>query len=96
MFQVPGLAEKRPSLLKGDRLYVSTRRSDREFEGYVHQIQQEEVWLKFSPRLGIYVYTVVAKSLLTPPPIVSFVLSRASVSGQYMCLGLVGSQRLVL
>ena len=39
---------------------------------------------------------VVAKSLLTPPPIVSFVLSRASVSGQYMCLGLVGSQRLVL
>lgn len=49
--QVPGLAEKRPSLIKGDRLYASCD-ADREteFEGYVHEIQQTGVWLKFSER----------------------------------------------
>ena len=49
---MPGLAEKRPSLLKGDRLYVSKNHSDKEFEGYVHQVCQEGVYLKFSGRSG--------------------------------------------
>jgi helicase MOV-10 len=54
--KVPGLAEKRPSLLKRDRLYVSNMESDKEFEGYVHQICQDEVWLKFSARFHRDVY----------------------------------------
>jgi helicase MOV-10 len=48
--QVPGLAEKRPSLLKGDRLFVTTSGLYKQFEGYVHHMRQEEVWLKFSKR----------------------------------------------
>jgi helicase MOV-10 len=55
--KVPGLAEKRPSLLKGDKLYVSTTsQPDKEFEGYVHRVLQEEVWLRFSQRFHKLVY----------------------------------------
>ncbi|PNH11314.1 putative helicase [Tetrabaena socialis] len=48
--QVPGLAENRPSVLKGDRLYV--RPSDgsygsREWEGIVHVVEREQVLLGF-------------------------------------------------
>jgi hypothetical protein len=46
--QVPGLAEARPSVLRGDALYVS--RADgsggsREWQGVVHIVRQEEVSL---------------------------------------------------
>jgi helicase MOV-10 len=54
--QVPGLAEKRPSLLKGDRLFVTTSGLYKQFEGYVHHMRQEEVWLKFSKRFHKDVY----------------------------------------
>jgi helicase MOV-10 len=44
--RVPGLAEARPSVLRGDALYVS--RADgsdggKEWQGYVHIVRQEEV-----------------------------------------------------
>lgn len=44
--EVPGLAEARPSVLRGDALYVS--RADgsdggREWQGVVHIVRQEEV-----------------------------------------------------
>ena len=51
--QVPGLAEKRPLVLKGDNLFV--RRCDangksegeREYKGVVHNTCTQEVWLGF-------------------------------------------------
>ncbi|KAG2483250.1 hypothetical protein HYH03_017848 [Edaphochlamys debaryana] len=49
--QVPGLAENRPSVLKGDRILV--RPSDgssggREWEGFVHEVKREKVVLGFN------------------------------------------------
>lgn len=51
---VPGLAEKRPSVQTGDRIYLSrTTHEDnsrrKEYEGYVHDIQQTRVLLGFGP-----------------------------------------------
>ena len=44
--RVPGLAEARPSVLRGDALYVS--RADgsdgrKEWQGFVHMVRQDEV-----------------------------------------------------
>ncbi|KAI8821341.1 putative helicase mov-10-B.1-like protein [Fimicolochytrium jonesii] len=49
--EVPGLAEKRPSVLYGDKIYVRLAGQSvaREYEGYVWRVQKEEVYLKFSP-----------------------------------------------
>lgn len=46
--QVPGLAEARPSVLRGDALYVSRADGadgDKEWQGVVHIVRQEEVKL---------------------------------------------------
>lgn len=45
---VPGLAEKRPSVLKGDSIHLSlARQSDRWFEGRVLDIESRAVVLSF-------------------------------------------------
>ncbi|KAI0062690.1 P-loop containing nucleoside triphosphate hydrolase protein [Artomyces pyxidatus] len=46
---VPGLAEKRPSVLTGDLILVQRRgaESGRWFEGHVHVLRQQEVGLRF-------------------------------------------------
>ncbi|KAJ3104150.1 hypothetical protein HDU97_009501 [Phlyctochytrium planicorne] len=47
-FNVPGMAERRPSILYGDKVYV--RRSgygDREYEGYVNYIIKETIQVSF-------------------------------------------------
>lgn len=55
-FKVPGLAEKRPSLVRGDRLIVRQVAADGtacekiKYEGFVHHVQLDKVLLKFSPR----------------------------------------------
>ena len=51
---VPGLAENRPSLIRGDRLFVRKvkadgTRKDKEYEGFVHRVERDEVHLKFNP-----------------------------------------------
>nr|XP_039247590.1 LOW QUALITY PROTEIN: helicase MOV-10-like [Styela clava] len=51
--KVPGLAEKRPSVLRGDKIYVRAigRNGHLEIEiyqGYVHHVEQEEVGLGFN------------------------------------------------
>jgi len=55
VLQVPGLMENRPSVLKGDHLYVS-RSSDGgkddktrhcEYKGYVHEVHATQVCLGF-------------------------------------------------
>ena len=55
---VPGLSENRPSLLKGDRIFArvyasakSTEPEDKEYEGVVHEILQNQVWVGFSKEL---------------------------------------------
>lgn len=50
--EVPGLAERRPSLVKGDDIYVKLAAEDsneatRIFQGYIHRVEAEEVYLKF-------------------------------------------------
>jgi helicase MOV-10 len=45
--EVDGLAENRPSLLKGDHLFVSYEDEGHEYKGYVHRVLKETVWLKF-------------------------------------------------
>ena len=52
---VPGLAENRPSLVPGDRLFVRKlkpdgREEDDDYEGFVHRVELEEVHLRFCSR----------------------------------------------
>lgn len=44
--QVPGLAESRPSVMLGDR--VLAQHAGREWEAYVHHVEQEAVLLRFN------------------------------------------------
>ncbi|GAB1598152.1 RNA helicase Mov10l1-like [Argonauta hians] len=48
--RVPGLAEGRPSVLVGDRVYLSTPGTEGGplFEGIVHEVHSEDVFLKFN------------------------------------------------
>ena len=54
LIQVPGLAENRPSVLRGDWLYVRLHEGDglsqREYQGYVHEVRNESVILGFDKR----------------------------------------------
>ncbi|KAI8475548.1 MAG: P-loop containing nucleoside triphosphate hydrolase protein [Monoraphidium minutum] len=50
VLQVPGLAEARPSVMLGDRLYVKRDAERREWEGYVHAVERDQVLLRFSPQ----------------------------------------------
>lgn len=52
VLEVPGLAEKRPSVLKGDSVLVHrANQADQEvltkYKGYVHEVQRDQVRLKF-------------------------------------------------
>ncbi|CAA7269336.1 unnamed protein product [Cyclocybe aegerita] len=53
---VPGLAEKRPSVLVGDRIFVQEQGATdgRWFEGHVHVLRQAEVGLRFHGSFGRY------------------------------------------
>ena len=62
---IPGLAEKRPSVLRGDKIYAtvsadttlnieSPRKNSKtiqEYEGVVHEVQETKVLLGFSDKL---------------------------------------------
>lgn len=53
---VPGLAEKRPSVLRGDRIYVTMTGDDgqevaKEFEGFVHVVERDRVGIAFHHEL---------------------------------------------
>ncbi len=56
--EVPGLAENRPSVLKGDRIYVrvyksaaNTEPETKEYEGIVHEAQNTSLLVGFSQDL---------------------------------------------
>ncbi|KAL0117562.1 hypothetical protein PUN28_010398 [Cardiocondyla obscurior] len=52
--QVPGLVEKRPSLLVGDRAIVSfpwdTSQGNLKYEGFIHKTKSTEIFLKFNEK----------------------------------------------
>ncbi|XP_002992741.2 probable RNA helicase SDE3 [Selaginella moellendorffii] len=49
ILKVLGLAERRPSVLYRDRIYLMPPGTqDKEYEGYVHRVSAEEVFLKFA------------------------------------------------
>ncbi|KAL2469853.1 putative RNA helicase SDE3 [Abeliophyllum distichum] len=50
--EVPGLAERRPSLVNGDFIFVKlasedTTEHDTTYQGYIHRVEAEEIYLKF-------------------------------------------------
>ncbi|XP_031566340.1 putative helicase mov-10-B.1 [Actinia tenebrosa] len=52
VLKVPGLAENRPSVIKGDHLYVRIQdkdgvAEDKEYQGFVHHVELNDVKLKF-------------------------------------------------
>ncbi|XP_026673868.1 probable RNA helicase armi [Ceratina calcarata] len=51
VMEVPGLAEKRPSLIIGDRAVVSfiwdSSQGKLKYEGYIHKVANKEIFLKF-------------------------------------------------
>ena len=62
---IPGLAEKRPSVLRGDKIYATisadttlniespskSSKTIQEYEGVVHEVQETKVLLGFSDKL---------------------------------------------
>ncbi|TKY71145.1 RNA helicase SDE3 [Spatholobus suberectus] len=56
---VPGLAERRPSLVHGDYIFVKLT-SERDnnttpvYQGYIHRVEADEVYLKFDPEFHFY------------------------------------------
>ncbi|XP_015430098.1 PREDICTED: probable RNA helicase armi [Dufourea novaeangliae] len=54
VMQVPGLAEKRPSLLIGDRAVVSFKwdssQGKLKYEGFIHKVTSSEIFLKFNQK----------------------------------------------
>jgi len=54
VLEVPGLQEGRPTVLRGDKLFLRESGSNRmvEFEGFVHQVGGALVWLGCSDRLA--------------------------------------------
>ncbi|XP_076658153.1 putative RNA helicase armitage isoform X2 [Halictus rubicundus] len=54
VMEVPGLAEKRPSLIIGDRAIVSFKwdssQGSKKYEGFIHKVTSSEIFLKFNQR----------------------------------------------
>ncbi|KAG8370233.1 hypothetical protein BUALT_Bualt14G0095700 [Buddleja alternifolia] len=51
--EVPGLAEKRPSLVNGDFIFVKLATEDETetaYKVYIHRVEAEEIYLKFDPK----------------------------------------------
>ena len=50
---VPGLSENRPSVMRGDTIYVrNTQATDIEYEGTVEEVREDSVMVRFSHRLS--------------------------------------------
>lgn len=71
MLQVPGVAEHRPSVLKGDHLFV-TLAEERgqspsvQYKGYVHAVELEQVKLGFSLKWVTSFFLVACANGLDP------------------------------
>lgn len=57
--QVPGLAEHRPSLLRGDSVFIKVQpHSVTKFQGIVHLVKENSVELGFSHRYSNYLLRI--------------------------------------
>ena len=61
LLQIPGLAENRPSVLKGDHLFFRKSGQSTEYQGYVHEVRLEEVRLKFAQRCRLAISPEMAR-----------------------------------
>ncbi|XP_022761080.1 probable RNA helicase SDE3 [Durio zibethinus] len=57
--QVPGLAERRPSLVHGDHIFAKLACEDasetaRVYQGFVHRVEADEVYLKFATEFHMF------------------------------------------
>lgn len=57
--EVPGLAERRPSLVHGDYIFVKLASNHDNnttpvYQGYIHRVEADEVYLKFDPEFHFY------------------------------------------
>lgn len=48
---VPGLAEGRPSLLRGDRLYLQSERRSTKYEGYISDVREYDILIRLHESL---------------------------------------------
>jgi len=50
---VPGLAENKPSVLRGDRLYATVKKGSvkYKYEGYIHRIALNNISIGFNKKL---------------------------------------------
>ncbi|PIK58790.1 putative helicase MOV-10 [Apostichopus japonicus] len=80
--KVPGLAENRPSVLRGDHLYAthSDGSRDKSYRGYVHHIEQEVVSLSFHADL---VHSFIDKMKFD----IQFTFSRFPLKLQHFAVG---------
>ena len=70
--QVPGLMENRPSVLKGDHLFVSHSSNNAdadktqhcEYKGYVHQVHASKVCLGFGDQYVMFCFSFIFCLLL--------------------------------
>ncbi|KAI5054863.1 hypothetical protein GOP47_0030008 [Adiantum capillus-veneris] len=49
VLSVPGLLERRPSVIYGDMIYVKAHGEKEHYQGFVHHVQAEQVLVKFHP-----------------------------------------------
>ncbi|KAK7366576.1 hypothetical protein VNO80_08569 [Phaseolus coccineus] len=57
--EVPGLAERRPSLVHGDNIFVKLssgrgNNTTQVYEGFIHRVEADEIYLKFDPGFHYY------------------------------------------
>ncbi|XP_071451621.1 probable RNA helicase armi [Hetaerina americana] len=68
--EVPGLAEKRPSIIVGDHVLLSSssdiHNEGTKYEGFVHKILKSEVWLKFNFGFHETYKQLLCETLLNP------------------------------
>ncbi|XP_046396334.1 probable RNA helicase armi [Ischnura elegans] len=73
--EVPGLAEKRPSIIVGDRVLLSSSttvhsndlyQQGTKYEGFVHKILKSDVWLKFNGGFHETYKQLYYESMLNP------------------------------
>ncbi|XP_030634044.1 putative helicase mov-10-B.1 [Chanos chanos] len=91
ILQVPGVAEKRPSVLRGDYLTVFLSKDKTEpitvYKGYVHQVELDRVKLSFSKKL-------LQRFISNMKFDVEFSFNRFPLKLQHRAVELIGQHRL--
>ena len=93
VLEMPGLQENRPSVLKGDKLFVKEHlKGSKEFEGFVHRVGSSCVWIGFSTTLVNTLRRPGNSNLLWD---VRFTVSKVMLSQMHRAVRLAHSLKLV-